>query len=136
MLLPRNVTLQQPGRGEMTDDGRDKIHRLMPQRELKRSPARTRSVIIAVRLILPPPLLIAGSVRPSEADDTRDARVSRSPCRLKKKKFEKRFYISCVFGFISDSSKVTVLLVHLIEKKIATRRTNNILRTFRINAYV
>lgn len=63
-----SVCAARSSREEMTDDGRDKIHRVMPRSELKRSLVWTRSVIIAVRLILAPPLLIAGSAQHTERE--------------------------------------------------------------------
>lgn len=60
---------------KMTDDSRDKIHRVIPRRELKRSSARRRSVIIAVRLILAPSLLIAS---PAQQNGTHVARCGRA----------------------------------------------------------
>lgn len=69
MLLP--AMLHYTLGPKMTDDSRDKIHRVIPRRELKRSSARRRSVIIAVRLILAPSLLIAS---PAQQNGTHVAR--------------------------------------------------------------
>lgn len=72
MLLPATLHRTPLGlKKKMTHDSRDKIHRVMPRRELKRSSARRRSVIIAVRLILAPSLLIAN---PAQQNRTHVAR--------------------------------------------------------------
>jgi len=91
MLLLAALRCNDSSQGEMTDDARDKIHRVMPRRELKRSSARTRSVIIAVRLILAPSFLIADSTQQNGAREERALRFRHPFATILARGFEETF---------------------------------------------